>query len=116
MDDYIASLPTGAERTELSRLHRLISARVPSVGQTTKYAMPCYTYRGQPLAAVIVRKQHIAWYPFSGKVLPLLGDRLGSYSCSAGTLRFTAAQPLPDDLVAHLIDIRMCHIDERFTP
>ncbi|MGV1086360.1 MAG: hypothetical protein ACOYBX_00110 [Mycobacterium sp.] len=33
---------------------------------------------------------------------------------SPGTLRFTAAQPLSDDLVEQLIDIRMRHIDERF--
>lgn len=116
VDDYIASLPDGAERGELTRLHRLILGRVPAVGQATSYAMPCYTYRGVPLAAVVVRRSHIAWYPFSGGVLPLLRDRLAGHSWSPGTLRFTAAAPLADDIVERLIDIRMRHIDERFAP
>jgi uncharacterized protein YdhG (YjbR/CyaY superfamily) len=113
VDDYIASLPAGAERSELSRLHQLIIARVPAVGQTTSYAMPCYTYRDVPVAAVVVRKHHIAWYPFSGNVLPVLQDQLAGYSWSPGTLRFTAAAPLPDGLVTQLIDLRMRHIDDR---
>ena len=70
VDAYLASLPAGVERSELQRLHRLINAHVPAVGQATSYSMPCYTYRGVPVAAVIPRRKHIAWYPFSGAVLP----------------------------------------------
>ena len=111
VDDYIASLPAGEQRTELERLHVLIGDRVPEAGQGMSYAMPCYTYRGVPVAAVIVRKQHIAWYPYSGGVLPAVADRLDGYSWSPGALRFTAGNPLPDDLIAELLEIRMRHID-----
>lgn len=115
VDSYLAGLTSGDERTELRRLHRLISRHVPDVGQRTSYTMPCYTYRGVPVAAVMVRKKHIAWYPFSGTVLPRLAERLADYSHSAGTLRFTAATPPDDDLVTQLLDIRMREIDERST-
>ena len=107
------SLPTGPERSEVSRLHGLIGAHVPSVGQATSYGMPCYTHRDVPFAAVVVRRRHIAWYPYSGNVLPLLRDQLTDYSWSSGTLRFTAAAPLPDDHVAQLIDLRIRAIDGR---
>lgn len=113
VDDYIASLPLGAERSELTRLHRLVVARIRNVGQATSYGMPCYTYRGVPLAAIVIRKNHIAWYPYSGKVLPHLDKELTGYSRSPGTLRFTAATSLPDGLVAQLIDLRIREIDER---
>lgn len=116
VDTYLAGLKTGDERAELHRLHRLICRHVPNVGQTTSYTMPCYTYRGVPVAAVLVRKKHIAWYPFSGAVLPQLTDRLAGYSHTAGTLRFTAATPLAADLVAQLLNIRMRGIDDRATP
>mgnify|MGYP006265775425 CR=1 FL=1 len=115
VDDYITALPAGSQRDEVERLDGLISEHVVGVGQTTSYGMPCYTYRGVPVAGVVVRKHHIAWYPFSGSVLPVVTDRLTAYSWSPGTLRFTAAAPLPDDLVEQLLDIRMRHIDERFT-
>lgn len=113
VDNYIASLPAGPERAELSRLHGLIGDRVPSVGQATSYGMPCYTYRDVPFAAVIVRRHHIAWYPYSGNVLPVLQDQLTDYSWSPGTLRFTAATPLPAGLIAQLIDLRIRAIDGR---
>lgn len=113
VDAYVAALPAGADRSEVERLHALISGRVPGVGQTISYGMPCYTYRDVPLAAVVVRKKHLAWYPYSGSVLPAVADRLGGYSWSPGTLRFTAAAPLSDDLVIALLDIRMRHIEGR---
>lgn len=113
VDDYIAGLPDGSERTELARLHSLISAHIPGVGQRTSYAMPCYTYRDLPVAAVILRRKHIAWYPFSGAVLTELADEVAGYSHSSGTLRFSVSTPLPDRLVRRLLDERMRLIDER---
>lgn len=113
VDDYLAALPDGPARRELERLHRLISEHVPGLGQTTSYAMPCYTYRGTPVAAIILRRNHIAWYPFSGAVLPELTAELSGYSQSRGTLRFTASTPLPDQTVRKLLDVRMRLIDER---
>lgn len=113
VDDYLAGLPDGAERAELERLHGLITGHVPGIDQTTSYSMPCYTYRGVPVAAIILRRKHIAWYPFSGSVLVEIAEQLSGYSQSAGTLRFTATTPLPDGLVRQLLDIRIRLVDER---
>ena len=113
VDDYLASLPPGGARSELGRLHRMICAQIPDVGQTTSYAMAAYTYRGMPVAAVVARKHHLAWYPFSSAVLQQVRDDLAGYSHSAGTLRFAPDTPLPDHLVVQLLDIRMGQIDER---
>lgn len=113
VDDYLGALPDGAERLELERLHRLISGHVPGVEQATSYSMPCYTYRGVPLAAVILRRKHIAWYPYSGSVLSELVAEVEGFSHSAGTLRFTASHTLPAALVEQLLDVRMRLIDER---
>lgn len=113
VDAYLAGLPDGPELAELQRLHRIIVDRVPGVGQMVSYSMPCYTHRTVPVAAVIVRRRHIAWYPYSGAVLSEVADRLGGYPHTAGTLRFTAANPLPDRLVEDLLAIRIRLIDER---
>jgi uncharacterized protein YdhG (YjbR/CyaY superfamily) len=113
VDDYLAALPDSAERTELQRLHRFITGHVAGIRQGTSYSMPCYTYRGIPVAAVILRRKHIAWYPYSGAVLSELSGELSGYSHSPGTLRFTASDPLADGLVRRLLDIRMRLIDER---
>ena len=94
VDDYLAGLPDGAERAELERLHGLITGHLAGVGQTTSYSMPCYTYRGLPIAAIILRRKHIAWYPFSGSVLSELAGDVSGYSPSPGALRFTASNTL----------------------
>jgi len=112
VDDYLAGLPDGPDRRELQRLHRLVTARVPEVGQTTSYAMACYTYRGRPVAAIVVRARHIAWYPYSGAVIPALADRLGGHSHTDGALRFSADTPLSEEVVGLLLDIRMRQIDD----
>lgn len=112
VDDYIASLPSGADRSELVRLHQLVCTVVDDLGQATSYGMPCYTYRGRPLAAVIVRRKHIAWYPFSGAVLGELSDHLHGRSSSPGCLRFSSDEPLSEDLVVALLTVRMRHIDQ----
>ena len=112
VDDYLAELPDGPERSELQRLHRLITGHMPGVGQATSYSMPCYTYRGVPLAAVILRRKHIAWYPFSGSVLSELAGEISGYSHSAGALRFTASNTLAEGLAQRLLDVRKRLIDE----
>lgn len=113
VDGYLAGLPRGAERGEMERLHELIGSLIPAAGQGTSYGMPCYTYRGIPVAAVILRRRHIAWYPFSGSVLPEVAGQLTGRSHTHGTLRFSAEDPLSDDLVRRLLDIRMRLIDEQ---
>lgn len=113
VDAYLAALPDGPDRAALDRLHALITSHVPGVGQTTSYAMPCYTYRGTPVAAVILRRKHIAWYPYSGAVIPEIADELSGYSHSPGTLRFTASTSPSARLVHLLLDGRMRLIDQR---
>ena len=113
VDDYLASLSAGTERAELIRLDRMIRARVPATGQGVSHSMPCYTYREVPFAAIVIRRRHIGWYPYSGSVLPELGDELAGYSRSVGTLRFTPAKPLPDALAARLIDVGIRQIEDR---
>ena len=112
VDHYIESLPSGDERAELVRVHRQICTRVDDVGQATSYGMPCYTYRGRPVAAVIVRKKHIAWYPYSGRVLSELADRVDGHPSSPGCLRFTVDTPLSAELVSQLLAIRMRQIED----
>lgn len=113
VDEYLAGLPAGANRAELERIRDLIATRFGALDQGVSYAMPCYLYRGVPVAAVMVTKKHLAWYPYSGSVLAALGDGLASYDRSPGTLRFSAASPLAEKTVWRLVEVRMRQIDEK---
>lgn len=113
VDDYIEGLDRAAERAELERLHALICARLPEVGQRTSYNMPTYVYRGKGLASIVVHLKHIGWYPHSGHVVAQLGEALEGYSWTPSTLRFTPQNPLTESMVEALLTARMKEIDDK---
>ena len=113
VEAYLDGLPEGADRQELERLDVLVRSRVPNVSQGRSYNMPCYMYREHPVASIMATKKHLAWYPFSGKVIGSLTSLVEHYSCSVGTLRFHPEQPLGDELVTALLVARMREIDEK---
>jgi uncharacterized protein YdhG (YjbR/CyaY superfamily) len=73
--------------------------------------MPALLYRGRPVLAVIQRAHHLAYYPYSGSVIPQFAHRLRDYSWTAGTLRFSVERPVPPDVVDGLIVARRDQID-----
>ena len=72
--------------------------------------MPALLYRGKGFVAALEAKSHLGLYPFSGKVLPALGDRLTGFSV-AGALKFTAQHEIPDDLLHLIFEARRGEID-----
>lgn len=109
--DYHASIEPTAQRQALERIADLVRATVPEAVEGTSYAMPAFLYRGKGLLAAMAAKTHLAVHPYSGSVLPQLADRLGEWSYSKGTLRFTAEHPLPEDLVLDILRLRRAQID-----
>ncbi len=73
--------------------------------------MPALLHRGAPLLSVIQRAHHLAYYPFSGRVVTAVADALIGYSLSSGAVRFSLQNPLPADAVDRLILTRRDEID-----
>lgn len=112
VDTYIASLSPGPNRLQLSRLHNLINTLVPSLEQGTSYNLACYLYRSKPLAAIVVNKNYISWYPYSGGVINRIPE-LRDYKQTKGALQFTAVNPLSDEMVEQLVRVKQREIDEK---
>ena len=75
------------------------------------YAMAALLYRGKPLLSVVETAKHLAYYPFSGRVVSAVADELDGFSLSKGTVRFSLGQPIPADVVDRLILVRRDQID-----
>lgn len=110
VDDYLTGLPAGADRAELERMHEQIVAFVPDCGQGVSYNMACYLYRSTPVAALVVTKNHLSWYPYSGQVIRQI-PALADYSQTKGALHFSPNKPLSADAVHALLSTRMHEID-----
>jgi len=111
INDYLASIEDKAGQAALRHLAEVVRKVLPDVGEGVSYAMPAFMYRGKPLASLMATKQHLAYYPFSGKVVDELKDRLAGFSLSSGTIRFQPDHMLPDDILREGIRLRIAEID-----
>lgn len=108
--DYLEWLPE-PDRAALERVVGLAREVVPDAEEGTGYGMPALTYRGKALLSAMASAKHLAVYPFSPAAVEGVVDRLDGWSHAKGTVRFSAAQPLPDGVVRDLVRLRAGEID-----
>jgi uncharacterized protein YdhG (YjbR/CyaY superfamily) len=106
VDDYLASLAE-PQRTVLAELRQTITELVPEAQECISYGLPAYQLDGTTIAGFAAFKNHLSYLPHSGSVLDVLGDELGDFQGTKGSLHFSTGRPLPRRLVARLLDTRM---------
>ena len=93
IDEYLAPLASDI-RSMLEDLRATIRAAVPGAVESISYGMPAFKYRGKRLIYFAAAKNHCA-----------------IYGTSAGTVRFTPAEPLSPDFIQGLVRERVGAID-----
>jgi uncharacterized protein YdhG (YjbR/CyaY superfamily) len=106
VDDYLATLDE-PKRSTLEQLRRTIIELLPDAEECISYRLPAYRVDGKVVAGFAAFKNHLAYLPHSGSVFKPLADDLASYEYTTGSLHFPIDQPLPRDLIAKLLDVRM---------
>ena len=110
VDAFLATLPDDA-RAALQRLREVIAATAPEAVEAIAYGVPAFRYRGRPLVSYGAGKGHCAFYVQSPPVMEDHREQLKGYDTSKGTIRFQAAESLPEGLVAKLVRARMAETD-----
>jgi uncharacterized protein YdhG (YjbR/CyaY superfamily) len=113
VDDYLGGLDASA-RAAFEHIRHLAMDLVPGeeVQDGTSYGMAALMYRQRPLLGFLAAKRHLSIFPFSPQVVDAVRGRLTAYELSKGTIRFTVAVPLPDDVVQDVVRLRMAQIQE----
>ena len=106
VEAYFAAQPE-PQRSTLTEMRARIKRILPDAEECLSYAIPGFRVRGKMIAGIAGYKNHVSYFPHSGKVLPVLADHLTDYEWATGTLRFPIDQPLPDRLVKALIEERL---------
>jgi uncharacterized protein YdhG (YjbR/CyaY superfamily) len=106
VDDYVDQLDE-PKRGTLQSLRRTIAELLPEAQETISYGMPAFKLDGKTIAGFAAFKNHLSYLPHSGSVLEQLGDVLGSYECTKGSLHFPVDQPLPREVVRRLLETRL---------
>jgi uncharacterized protein YdhG (YjbR/CyaY superfamily) len=110
LDEYFASLDTPA-RAAFEHVCQLALKVAPGAEQGVSYGMAALRHKGKPLLGFRAAKEHLSVFPFSPQAVDAVRDRLEGFDLSKGTVRFTAAKPLPDAVVQDLVRHRMNQID-----
>ena len=67
--------------------------------------------RGKTGAGFAAFQNQLSYLPFSGSVLPKLGEELEGYSMTKSALHFPVDRPLPKTLVKKLIAVRLAEAE-----
>lgn len=110
IDEILAALPAD-QRAALQALRVSIAAAAPAAEEAISYAAPAFRYRGRPLVAYSAAKGHCSLFPMSPAVLDTFRSELAGYALSKGTVRFTPAHPIPEDVIARIVHARIAELD-----
>jgi uncharacterized protein YdhG (YjbR/CyaY superfamily) len=80
---------------------------VPDAEEGRSYGTPAFRCKRRPLLGVAVLKDHLSLFPFSAHVVAAVKGRLVGYDLSKGTIRFTEAKPIPEDVIRQILDLRL---------
>lgn len=108
VDEFLAPL-SPEFRAALETLRQQIRAAGPELEECINYGVPSYRYMGKMALGFGAAKKHLALYPTPGPV-EAFKDRLTGYSTSKGAIQFTLDKPLPEDLIADIVRMRVADI------
>jgi uncharacterized protein YdhG (YjbR/CyaY superfamily) len=106
VDDYFASLDPSS-RAAFEHIRTVVLEIVPDVDEGQSYGMAAIKYQNKPLLGFLATKKHLSIFPFSPEAVDVVRDRLATFELSKGTIRFTAANPVPDDVLRDVVRYRL---------
>lgn len=106
VEAYLISLEEPQQST-LRQLRQAILRQIPNADEGIAYGMPAFRVNGKVIAGFAAFKHHLSYFPHSGSVLSALTHTLRDQATSKGTLRFVVDEPLADELVRELVEIRL---------
>lgn len=106
VDDYLGGLDPPA-RAAFEHIRNLVMGMVPEAEQGTSYGMAALKYNKKPLLGFLAAKHHLSIFPFSSRAVDAVRGRLTGFELSKGTIRFTAATPVPDEVIGEMVRHRM---------
>lgn len=114
VDDYLAGLDD-TDRTVIGHVYDVAVTTEPDAEQGVGYGMPALvlTDKHKPLLSVMRARSHIGVYPFSPAAVRAVADEVDAFpgtSRDKGTIRFQPQNPLPDDVITHLVRTRAAEI------
>lgn len=101
IDDYLKNVKP-SQKAELERVRKIIKQIVPEAEETISYGMPTFKYNKKYLIYFAAFKNHMSIFPASDSMIAEIGE-LAKFRKSKGTLQFTEANPISDELLKQIV-------------
>jgi len=106
VDAYIAALPPD-RRKVMERLRKVMTEAAPEADEGISYKMPALRMNGRFFMSYDAFKDHYSVFPMTYTMNLELGDEIAPHAKGKGTLQFKASEPLPEDLIRRIVQIRV---------
>jgi uncharacterized protein YdhG (YjbR/CyaY superfamily) len=110
VDEYFEGLDAPT-RAAFEHIRALVRDIAPEADDGWSYGMAALRYKRRPLLGFRTTKDHLSVFPFSPKAVDAVRDQLTGFDLSKGTIRFTVAKPVPDNVVRDMVRFRVEEID-----
>jgi uncharacterized protein YdhG (YjbR/CyaY superfamily) len=105
IDEYISAFPDDV-RAILQKFRSIVRENAPGADEAIRYRMPTFRLKGKNLVHFAAFKGHIGFYPTPSGIESFKDD-LARFEVSKGTIRFYLDRPIPYDLVARIVKMRV---------
>ncbi|MBK8459023.1 MAG: DUF1801 domain-containing protein [Micropruina sp.] len=109
VDEYLDALDL-PKRETLQEVRTTIRALLPEATEGISYGCPVFRVAGKNVAGFAAFAKHLTYAPHSSTVLEQLPEELTGYKVSKGSFQFKIGEPLPADLLAKLIAVRLAEL------
>ena len=110
VDEYFKNLPQD-QKSGLSNVRKTVKELVPDAEEVMSYGMPAFKYNKRILMYYAAHTNNLSIYPASDAMIETVGKSLAKFRTSKGTLQFTKANPIPENLLRQIIKYRCMEID-----
>jgi uncharacterized protein YdhG (YjbR/CyaY superfamily) len=110
VDAYIDGLPE-ERREPMRQLRAIVREVAPDADELITYRMPGFKLGDRFLVSFDAFKRHYSLFPGSAFVIAAIGPEIEPHVAGRGTLRFTAAEPLPLGLIRRVVEARLREVD-----
>ena len=105
VDIYLEQLPP-PQRREMERIRRIVRKYYPDAREAISYGMPAFKYNGKYLVAYWSFENYMSLFP-TAAIVEALHDQLTGYTTSKSAIQFTLKKPLPETLIAEILQARV---------
>lgn len=105
IDEYLQGT-TPAQQAEYRRIQTIVKQLAPDAEESVSYGIPTFKYHKRPLVYFGAFADHMSIYPASDNMIEAIPE-LAAFRTSTGTLQYTEAKPISDELVKAFVNFRL---------